>query len=215
MIRAVAFDFDGTLVRSNAIKRQSFYDVTAEIAGAGAALDEIFADGFDGDRHQLFDLLSGRLAPASKSAAREEGRRLVSAYSERCHQQILVCEEVPGAREALTALSESGIAAFIVSATPERDLQAIVVARGLGDLVKGILGRPVEKPQHLSHILESEDLDPSELAMVGDGDDDLAAARSVGCHFIAITGTGNPAPPEADVMLDDLHCLPEVMHSRN
>jgi phosphoglycolate phosphatase len=211
MTRCVAFDFDGTLVQSNAIKRDAFFAAVAHIPGAHKAVHDLFASGFDGDRYQLFAELSGRLVPEHGAGQRLDAGQLADAYSRICHEQIRDCDEVPGASQALASLKAHGISCFVVSATPERDLKPILADRQLGGYFKAVYGRPGDKPHYLRHILVQEGIAPAELTMVGDGSDDKAAAASVGCTFIAIANSGNANPPTAENMIEDLHPLPRLL----
>jgi phosphoglycolate phosphatase len=212
IVRCVAFDFDGTLVRSNAIKRRSFYDVAAETPGAGEILDDLFAADFEGNRYDLFLEISKRLvSERSPEQHRREGARLAAAYGEMCRTRIASCEEVPGAMAALKTLDQHGISAFIVSATPEKDLQPIVRDRGYDRFLTAVFGGPTEKIKHLNDILVIQDISAAELVMIGDGGDDQAAAKSVQCRFIGIANSGNTTLPEADCMLDDLRPLPRLI----
>ncbi len=212
MIRAVAFDFDGTLVRSNAIKRKVFYDVTTDIPGAAGILDALFASDFKGDRYKLFTELCQRLTPSrAPVSARQLGLQLASVYGELCREQIAVCAEVPGATAALRILRERDIGAFVVSATPETDLKPIISDRGFDRFFKGVRGAPTNKAQHLENILATEDILPTEIAMIGDGSDDLAAAKAIGCRFIGIARSGNETLPICARMIEDLHPLPGLL----
>ncbi|MBT4701079.1 MAG: HAD family hydrolase [Rhodospirillaceae bacterium] len=208
MIRCVAFDFDGTLVRSNLIKRRSFYDVVADRPGAGDILDDLFASEFKGDRYEVFQELFQRLNPEwPPDQCRQEGRRLAITYGELCQACIRSCDEVPGASELLTELKRQSINAYVVSATPERDLLPIVRDRGYDHFFSGIFGRPKGKVEHLENILARENISSAELVMVGDGDDDRAAADAIKCGFIGIANTGNGSLRQADAMIEDLRPL--------
>ena len=211
MTRCVAFDFDGTLVQSNAIKRQTFFDAAAHVPGAHDVLRDLFASGFDGDRYQVFMELSGRLVPERGVGQRLDAGELADAYSRICHEKIRRCDEVPGASQALASLKAQGVECFVVSATPERDLKPILADRKLSGYFKAVYGRPGDKPHYLRHILAQEGIAPAELTMVGDGSDDKAAAASVGCTFIAIANSGNTNPPTAENMIEDLHPLPGLL----
>jgi phosphoglycolate phosphatase-like HAD superfamily hydrolase len=208
MIRAVAFDFDGTLVRSNAIKRQAFYDAVVDIPGAVGSLDALFAANFKGDRYDLLTAMCQRLAPDSTpAAARRQGLQLAAVYGVLCRKQISICPEVPGVMTILRTLRERDIGVYIVSATPETDLRPIVSDRGFGQFLKGVFGAPTGKGRHLKNILTAENISPAELAMVGDGGDDLAAAEAVGCRFVGVGYSGNETLPAAARMIEDLHPL--------
>ena len=215
MIRCVVFDFDGTLVRSNYVKRESFFIVTSEIAGADIELNNMFAANFPGDRSQIFTELSNRIQSANPSKVMPDCRSMAAAYGKLCHDKICSCEEISGASRALSKLRDGGVLNYLISATPEHDLKSIVAERRLNSYFKGVYGRPKNKTQHLKNILAQESIRPIELVMVGDGLDDQVAAASVSCNFIAVTNSGNPNPPRidksVDISIDDMCALPEIL----
>lgn len=182
-ISCIVFDFDGTLVRSNRIKRTRLYDAVADIPKAAAILDEMHNEGLTGDRYDIFRNLCRRLDLRGEERANE----LAHAYGELCRQSLTECDEVPGASATLDDLKQTCISLYIVSATPQIDLIPIVSNRGLTPYFRAVLGRPTGKEEHLEEIMGKEQLPANSLLVIGDGKDDQAAAIAVGCHFIAVT----------------------------
>jgi len=182
-IRCIAFDFDGTLVQSNRIKRSCFYETVSDVPGGAAVLDDLHDEGFSGDRYDVFRELCHRLDLAGEDRAMDLAQR----YGDLCRKGVLECDEVPGAARTLDELKQSDLSLYIVSATPQADLVPIVSGRGLTPYFKAVLGRPVTKAEHLRAIMEQEQLRPRSLVMVGDGVDDQVAAIAADCHFIAVT----------------------------
>jgi phosphoglycolate phosphatase len=211
MIGAVAFDFDGTLVRSNRIKRQAFYDAVADIPAAAAVLDALHEEGFSGDRYALFHEVCRRLDPVSLPGERERAVLLAKRYGELCRESIARCDEVPGAGAALEALRRQDIPLYLVSATPQIDLRPIVRDRGLEATFSAVFGRPVGKQAHLRAILKESGLSPESLVMVGDGRDDQSAAAAVRCHFIAVTDAPVAPIEGAGISIPDLRQLREAL----
>ena len=182
MIRHVAFDFDGTLVRSNHVKRQAFYDAAVGLDGAAEILDALFAEGFDGDRYAVMEALARRLGARGVEA---EPEALAADYTRRCRQAIAAAAEVPGARTALERLAAEDIRLYLVSATPQQALEELAADRRLDRLFARILGAPPAKPAHL-RALVGAGVPVTALAHVGDGRDDQAAAAEIGCRFVAV-----------------------------
>lgn len=60
--RLFAFNFDGTLVQSNALKRSTYYEVVEGIRNAAGTLDEVFATRQGLDRLGIFTALARRIA---------------------------------------------------------------------------------------------------------------------------------------------------------
>ena len=210
VVRHVAFDFDGTLVRSNRIKRDCFYETLAGVPGGVAILDGLFADRYRGDRFALFREVARRLGPG-RAAAIPDPDTLADHYGKLCRERVAGAPEVPGAGAALTRLSKVGVRMYLISATPQQPLAESVADRGLTRFFDLVLGAPTGKPDHLRRVMGDCGAMPGDIVMVGDGHDDQAAAADVGCRFIAVTD--QPTVPFGDVEtgIADLRDLPDLL----
>ena len=100
MIKCVVFDFDGTLVKSNEIKRRVFYEVTEDIVGAGPVLDELFSVPDSGDRYNIFDALIKNLKLGQEVGI--SAVYLSDLYTKICEHKISEAPEACGAFNTLT-----------------------------------------------------------------------------------------------------------------
>ncbi len=195
MIRCVVFDFDGTLVLSNAIKRDGFFAVANGFPGGAAEMERLLADP-PGDRFAIMAAFAARHGA--------DAGDLAEAYGAWCETRILACPERRGADACLAELRRRGIPAWINSATPEAPLRAVVARRYPPDSFAGVLGGHASKEPNLRAILAAAACAPAEMLMVGDGADDRAGARAVGCAFVGLTDGSLARCPDAEDLLDDL-----------
>jgi phosphoglycolate phosphatase-like HAD superfamily hydrolase len=205
----VAFDFDGTLVRSNKIKRDCFYETLAGVPGGAGVLDDLFSSRFKGDRFALFAEAARRLAAGG--AAVPEAESLAATYGKMVRERIAAAPEVPGAGAALTGLASAGVQMYLISATPEPALRDVVADRGMSGFFDRILGAPTGKAVHLRRVMDAAGISATEIAMVGDGHDDQAAAAEIGCRFIAVTDQPTAPFGEVEVSTPNLHNLRELL----
>jgi phosphoglycolate phosphatase-like HAD superfamily hydrolase len=205
VIRAVVFDFDGTLVLSNAIKEDSFYAVAAVFPGGREYMQTILS-ATPGDRSAIWRRF------ASDFGIAQQAGELVDRYTAQCQTRITACPERTGASAMLQTLRARGLRLYVNSSTPTEPLLAITAARFPAATFDEVLGGHGRKLENLCCIAEGARLDPGAIVMVGDGVDDLEAAREFGCHFVGVSG-GSLAAACSGSLIDDLLDLPGLLHS--
>jgi phosphoglycolate phosphatase len=182
-ISTVVFDFDGTLVDSNAIKRRGFFDVVADEPASAARMRAVLTT-VQGDRRNIFEsyvasrCLSGLKGPDTDA--------LALRYSDYVDARVSEAPEMPGASETLRGLQQAGLRVYISSATPQANLASIVERRRWRDWCDGLYGHPNRKPDTLRTICAQLGMETCSIAVVGDGPDDLDSAMSLGCRFFPV-----------------------------
>lgn len=206
MIRCAVFDFDGTLVDSNEIKRSTFYEITGHIPAAAAALDSILSEPAAGDRYDIFQTLIKRVD--CRGAKAEE---LAETYGMRCEARILGTLDVSTVTGTIDRLIAGGIAVFVNSATPESDLVRLLARTSLLHRLEGIYGRPCSKTENLRRILAEHRRLPQEVVVVGDGEDDYASALEAGCHFVAVNSGAGTFVKTKTISVSSISDLPAIL----
>lgn len=202
MIRCVAFDFDGTLVDSNPLKKQAYFDAAAAVGIAAACVREAIAAQPGADRFGVMRDVAARAVAAGLGENPERlAQRLIDAYASMCEHGQATLPERSGASSTLDALATLPL--YVNSATPADSLARAIDRRGWAPRFRAVLGRPASKAENLAQVLAREAIAPSELVMVGDERRDHDAAAAIGCGFIGVRSVGGDLP-EHDAPLPDL-----------
>lgn len=180
MIRCLIFDFDGTLVPSNDIKRNAFATAVAHIDGGPAAIQAILAESPTADRYTVFDALTRQLG------AERAPIDLVDRYGEICESLIVPLIANGGVSALLERLSAAGLDLHLATATPLPAIVAVLEASGVAGIFRSVHGRPQSKADAIREILDEGMYDPATVAVIGDGTDDREAAMATGCHFVSV-----------------------------
>ena len=180
-LRAIAFDFDGVILESGRIKQQAFLELFADRPELQPQIlahhrRHLGVSRFDKIDWIHRELLGRPLGPEELAA---EGRR----YSALVLERVLACPMVAGAEKLLRRL-QGRVSCFVVSATPQQELELIVAERGLSRYFRELHGAPAAKADILVDLMRRHALEPHELLMVGDGLSDYEAARRAGVPFI-------------------------------
>jgi phosphoglycolate phosphatase-like HAD superfamily hydrolase len=198
MIRCVVFDFDGTLVLSNALKREGFFAIAADFSAGRAAMSSILA-AQPGDRYAICNAFARHYGA--------DGAILAAKYSAWCESQILVCPERTGATPILRRLRDRNLRIYVNSATPEEPLRTVIAKRYPVGTFDGVLGGHGAKVANLHRVLAAEAMSPDNLLMVGDGIDDRDAATEIGCDFVGVDEGTLAAVADRGRLITDLSSL--------
>ncbi len=212
MIRCVVFDFDGTLVDSNEVKRQAFFEVAREHDPEGDVVRAILDGPTPGDRYAVTRAMARAFAPDDgEDRIRHLAEELVGAYREITDRNVVACREVEGATTALDSLVEREIPVYINTATPLSATESILEARGLARFFCGVLGGESSKLDNLRTIAALVGTKPNEMVLVGDGEDDRSAARDFQCAFVGVETNAGRFATRPEICLRDLEHLPDVL----
>ena len=177
-----AFDFDGTLVDSNTLKSETFFQ-TIEHLGVEARqlMEELLTRPDRGNRYWAYEKFS-QAWPGEK----QNPQALADDYNRRSQAGIKAAAEIPGTLSCLQELQKQGASLYVNSATPEAAVQESVQNKNWQHFFRGVYGGPRTKAQNLQTILELEKCQVQDILMVGDSQMDLDAAQEFGCDFLGI-----------------------------
>lgn len=205
-IEAVFFDFDGVIVDSVQLKVDAFREMY--LAHGSDIADRVEAyQRYHGGmaRMQKFRYFEAELLGRPADDARIDA--LCATYSDLVEEKVTSCPLVPGAVEFLEKWSAS-IPFYIISGTPEAELQRITERRGLARHFVEVRGSPLGKGEALRHFLSSGGHYPGRTAMIGDAITDYDAAIETGVPFIGVAPAGVPHFfPEGTRTIPDLLSL--------
>lgn len=185
-LQAVFFDFDGVLVDSTKLKTQAFYILFEEYPIE--AVEEIVA--YHRQHGGVSRVLKIRYAFESilkLPPGDNQLSELASRYEELVVQQVISAPWIAGARQALETLVAT-CPLFLISGTPQAELQHIIGNRSMSHYFKEVLGSPITKIEHLHNLLHGYSLQPERCVFVGDAHTDMHAAECHGIPFIGIQG---------------------------
>lgn len=183
-VKGILFDFDGTLVKSNELKTNAFYEITKHIKGSADLLDDLFANQPHLDR-------SGLLTKVSDLSDQNTARDLIDQYTQWVDNAMKSVEKVAGSVEFLEEMTKKNIPMAVCSATPEAHIERAVQYAGIDQYFTDILGGPHSKSDGARAILEKWSLTTDDIVFIGDTENDRSAAEKLNCRFIAIEGSFN------------------------
>jgi phosphoglycolate phosphatase-like HAD superfamily hydrolase len=182
VLKAIAYDFDGVILENAHVKTEAFVELFAEHGPEiQAKVKAHHLDNLGISRFKKFEWIYANLLDRPLSA--ESSAQLGEQFSSLALDKVLAAPFVTGAREALTALAH--LPSFVVSGTPQGELDLIVDRRELRSSFREVHGSPREKPTILLDLLQRHGLAKTELLFVGDGVSDYDAALKVGVEFLA------------------------------
>lgn len=177
------FDFDGTLVDSNGIKRRAFESCFRDLKRRRREVIAYCVDHPHLTRTEKFGHVYEKIIGLPYSRKIEE--KLRGRFEAGTTRQIVRAAAIPGAEEFL-ALGCRERLCGILSTTPHPILLHILRERGWEQFFRVVRGAPVQKEAWLERFRRRRRLKPSELIYFGDSPEDARAASEAGCLFIGL-----------------------------
>ena len=199
---AVFFDVDGVLIDSLNAKGDAFAELfppqhrdrVLEFHRANGGLNRV----------DKIKRISSEIVGAQLTS--EEVNALVGRFSSVVRARVLAADEVPGASQALAALSDR-FPLHAVSAVPTTELQEILHGRGILHFFTSVHGVPPVKAVTLTSLMRQHGYLSERCLFVGDSLHDRDAAVASSVPFIFVRSSGQQPPPEAVAAVDDLRGL--------
>lgn len=181
-IHAIAFDFDGVLAESVEVKTRAYALLFNEEKEEAVSqfVDYHIKNGgisrFEKIKAFYRDILQ---RPLSDNCFQE----LVQRFSRLVVDEVVAAPWVEGAREFLVQ-NKKQYKLFIVSGTPEDELNEIVRRREMEHFFDAVRGSPKDKGTLLQEIMEEYSLRPDKMVFVGDAETDWQAAHNLKIPFL-------------------------------
>jgi|TARA_B100001964_G_scaffold98175_1_gene109748 phosphoglycolate phosphatase-like HAD superfamily hydrolase len=186
-LKVIVFDFDGTLIESNCLKFDTFFELFPPDKFHNLIIKNVLKDFLEESRYVILKEILKRI---DRRISKHEDIELKSEELAKGYNLIVTngakkCNEKSGASEVLVSLSKR-YKLYLSSTTPETSLKEIVKHRKWEGFFCGIFGYPNDKTSVLFDIIKRESIIPDELLVVGDGKSDKDSANSAKCRFFQI-----------------------------
>ncbi len=177
----VIFDFDGTLVDSNAIKRDCFRRTGEKFEFAPEDILSVVDNNPGYTRKEVFsEITSGR------DNTDDMFLQLMAYYEELTTKQVVEAKIKRGVDTVFEFLRTNRINYYLSSATPYINLREILDKRGDLFGFSGVYGSPESKVEHIFDICQISNIDVREALYVGDSLIDSKSANEAGCAFVGV-----------------------------
>ena len=209
MIRAVFFDFDGTL-----------FDTEPDILTAYRTTFSSW--GLDASQIFIGPPMAEAIRAIRPEISDEDlaavGKEFIANYDGAGFPNT---NPYNGVAEMLEKLAAKGVILAIATNKRTAPTRAILQAHGMDGIFRELFtcdSDPVRKPtktQHLINAMQAWGLAPEECVMVGDTELDIQAGKGAGCRTVGVTWgygkNGEPARSMPDRMIDDPPALVQVI----
>jgi beta-phosphoglucomutase len=189
-LRAVAFDFNGTLSRDEPILCEIFMALFAE-QGEPLSAQEYFEQLAGLSDPEIVKTWLGRDHPAVDEVIAERIRRYRATVADG--------STVPAEIRTAVRYAAARVPVGIVTGAARAEVTFVLAAAGLADCVSVIVaaedverGKPDPDGYEAAHKLLGEDLDAGDVLAVEDTEAGVASAKTAGLRCIAVLGTLAP-----------------------
>ena len=198
--QALFFDFDGVILDSVHVKTEAFAKMFRKYGPEieGECIVYHLANG-GVSRYEKFRYYYENLL--NKDITDKELNQLGEVFTKLVLKGVLESPFIDGVMDTLEQLRSQNIPAYIVSGTPDDELNYIVKKKNLSSFFNEIHGSPRQKSEIINHILKENNYKSDNCLFIGDAMSDHKAAHETGVCFLGIIKDGEKTPfPEGTII---------------
>jgi HAD superfamily hydrolase (TIGR01549 family) len=183
MIQAIFFDFDGVIVESADIKTNAFAELfEREGKDAEEKVVEYHLKNAGVSRYDKFKYIYKEIL--NRSLGNDEFQRLCGKFAGLVMEAVVLAPYVKGAKEFIESFASKYLF-FIVTATPQEEIDVIIRRRAINHFFKAIYGAPTKKSDAVKYTLSKLQIKSNNTVYVGDAMSDYRAAKDNSVNFVA------------------------------
>src|SRR3989344_7369301 len=177
-IRAVGFDFDGTLIMSEEQKAKQMAAVFREKFKVKRGVISFYKE-LMGKALSREDKVKALFKQLLKRKPTAKELQEVKEHFGKHYEQILRTCPLFQCTNIIKELKTKVDFIFLLSLEDTKEVRKIAEHCGVGQYFDEILGGPKQKVEHLKHVLKKHHLKPQEVLYIGDAHSDVIASRKV------------------------------------
>jgi phosphoglycolate phosphatase-like HAD superfamily hydrolase len=188
-LKIIILDFDGVILESVSVKTEAFRTIFSFSPDNIDSIIQFHLENGGMSRFEKFHYIYEKIL--HKKLTPSTFQKLSDDFSELVYHEVIKAPFVPGACEFLRKYYTRFLL-YVVSATPENELIAIIEKKGLTQYFQKIYGAPKKKAECIRQILLKNSVFPSDVIFIGDAKNDLAASKATNVRFIGRVSSDEP-----------------------
>lgn len=177
-IKAIGFDFDGTLILSEEKKAEEFAKVFREKFNCRKGVAQAYRklSGSGKNRTAKVEALFKKFL--KRKPSKEEQKIIEDHFGKHYEESLKTCP-LAACSDVIKELSKQVKFVFLLSLENRKEVVKVAKHCGVDQYFKEILGGPKQKVDNLLHVLKKHKVKSSEVLYLGDAHSDVIASKKV------------------------------------
>jgi len=182
-IKAIGFDFDGTLISSEETKAEEMAKVFSELLGIKKGIKTAYKKLRGINRSQKINKLFIQFL--KRKPTKKELKKIEDHFGQHYLTSMKTCPLFQ-CTNILKELKKQAQFMFLLSLEEEKDVKKLIKHCNLNKYFDEILGGPKSKLENFEHILKKHKFSHPEIIYIGDSPGDIKASHKKGIKVILI-----------------------------
>jgi phosphoglycolate phosphatase len=182
-IKAIGFDFDGTLVMSESKKTKAMVEVFSEEFGINKGVKSAYQKLRGKNREEKVKSLFKKFL--KRNPTKKELKKVANHFGKHYQQEMKVCPLFE-CTNVIKELKTQVKFLFLLTLEEKKEVKKIVKKCGLLKHFDEVLGGPKSKIDNFKHVIKKHQLKPSEVIYIGDSTSDIIASKKMKVKIVLV-----------------------------